>query len=203
LSLVVVENFLADPSLERERALKAVYETREHNSLTYRGIAETEDAEQFEKLTKLIGCEKAKIKCYWRRYLEDEENETYIHADMDIGAITGILYLNTPEQCYGGTAFWKYRPYGWPTVPSEAQLYDVGLKNEKPLFDRLLSDGQDEFLWEMIEYVPMEFNRLLLFDSIHFHSRYPKKAFGTTLTDGRLIKLFFITPEKAEVKNEG
>lgn len=179
---------------ERERALSAVYKTETHNGLTYRGISETEDDKQFESIRKILGFEKGNFTCIWRRYLEDEENETYIHSDAEIGTFTGILFLNPPEQCYGGTAFWKYKQYGWEKHPGKEELEALGLKDEPELWQRILKDGFDEFHWDMIEYVPMEFNRLILFHSPSFHSRWPKKAFGKDLKDGRLVKVFFFTP---------
>lgn len=194
MTYYVQENWLKDPKAEREKALKALYKTVEHNGLNYRGIAETEDQEQFESFKKLLGFEDGKFTCFWRRYLQDEENETFIHSDVEIGTYTGILFLNEPEQCYGGTAFWKYKQYGWSQHPTQRDLDFLGLKDKPELWKRLLDDGHDQDYWEMIDYAPMAFNRLIVFPSVEFHSRWPKRSFGSSVTDGRLVKVFFFTP---------
>jgi hypothetical protein len=193
-NFLVVDNFLPDPHDERALALRATYETIEHNGITYRGMSEQPEGPECAEIRRLLGFTGGKIVTGWRRYLAEEEKETYIHPDSDIGRFTGILYLNPPEQCYGGTAFWRYRQYGWGRVPAPAELEAQGLRDTPALWKRILDDGEDEFLWEMHEYVPMGWNRLLIFDSRYFHSRYPKRSFGTELSNARLIKLFFITP---------
>lgn len=192
--ILVRNNFLADPQAEREAALAATYETITHNGLTYRGMSEQAEGPECAEIRALLNFHRGKIVTGYRRYLESEENETYIHLDADIAKWTGVLFLNTPEQCKGGTAFWRYKQYGWQMQPTAAELEALGLDDEPALWSRVLADGHQERHWQMHEYVPMGWNRLLLFDSRLFHSRYPKRAFGTTTDDARLIKLFFITP---------
>lgn len=188
----VVHNFLADPNQERALALKATYETMEHNGLSYRGMSEQGEGDECAKLRKALSLPDATIRTGYRRYLEDEENETYIHADADIATYTAVCFLNEPTQCKGGTAFWRYRPFNWDHVPSPETLVRQGLRDSSELWGKILRDGFDEFHWEMWNYVPMAWNRLLIFDSRLFHSRYPKRAFGSDVASGRLIKLYFI-----------
>lgn len=192
--ILVRNNFLADPKAERERALAAVYETIQHNGLTYRGMSEQAEGPECAEIRAILGFHRGKIVTGYRRYLADEENETYIHSDANIAKWTAVLYLNEPDQCQGGTAFWRYRPYNWVGLPTAEGLAAQGLEDEPSLWDRVLADGHDERKWEMHNYVPLGWNRLILFDSRLFHSRYPKRSFGTSVADARLIKLFFITP---------
>lgn len=189
-----IENFLPDPARERELALEATYVTLEHNGLVYRGMSEQPEGEECARLRQILSFEGGVIRTGYRRYLESEENETYIHPDADIAKYTAVLFLNTPDQAKGGTAFWRYRPYNWVAVPRAEELPLQGLKDEPSLWKRILDEGHDEFHWQMWNYVPMGWNRLLIFDSRLFHSRYPKRAFGSTIADGRLIKLYFIQP---------
>ncbi len=193
-NFLVIDNFLKDPTIERDLAQAAEFKTVEHNKINYQGICETQNEEQFSQIRKLFETESGKFVCYWRRYLESDENETYIHSDCDLATYTGILFLNLPPQCSGGTALWKYRQLGWDLSPSAEDLAAKGIRDDKSFWDKLYKDGFDEFSWEMIDYVPMAFNRLILFDSRRFHSRFPQKAFGKSALDGRLIKVFFFTP---------
>src|SRR5574337_225264 len=110
----IIDNFLLDPIGERERALAATYETIEHRELTYRGISLTDDEDSRAKIANLLGFSgEGEWEVFWRRYLQDEKNETYIHNDVLIGSFTAILFLNLPEQCKGGTAFWMHKLYKW------------------------------------------------------------------------------------------
>lgn len=194
----VVENFLKDPISERDRALAATYSPICHNGLNYQGIAMTTDEASENKLRLLCGTNGGVFETFWRRYLADEESETFIHNDIEIGHHSAILFLNSPEQCKGGVAFWRHKLYGWHRQPTAQELEVRGLEDTKEFWQSLYQDGFHEKKWEMVEYVPMAFNRLVLFDSNLFHSRYPKRAFGTDIHSARLIKtFFFMRPDRA------
>lgn len=188
----VIENFMEDPIAEREKALASTYKTVEHNGLNYRGISLQEDKESYEKIQKVFGFEKVTFECFYRRYMAGEENETYIHNDSNISTITGVLFLNEPSQCRGGTAFWKHKLYGWDCQPTKEEIEAKGLRDTKELWDKVYQDGFEEFKWQMTDYVPLAFNRLILFGGKRFHSRYPKEAFGTEIGNARLVKVFFM-----------
>lgn len=198
LKVHVLDNFLLDPEGERARALEGTYKTIGHNALTYRGISLCEDLDNQARIANYLGHSGAgKWEVFWRRYLKSEKNETYIHNDCIIGQYTCILFLNTPEQCKGGTAFWMHKLYKWFMNPSIGDMDCLGLRDTPEFFRALLQDGFDESKWEMIDYVPMQFNRLIIFPSSRFHSRYPQEAFGDDTESGRLIKVFFYQPEVA------
>jgi hypothetical protein len=190
--LQVIDDFLEDPHAERKKGISSEYRDHTHNGLKYRGISLCDDPSSIEKIEKKTGATFKESTVFYRRYLETEENETYIHNDALIGTITGILYLNLPEQCHGGTAFWKHRRFGWAHHPvTHRELDSTGFCDTKEFWEDLLKQGFDESKWEMIDYCEMRFNRLLLFWSPRYHSRYPMKAFGRELSDARLIKCFF------------
>lgn len=196
--IIVRNNFLADPAAEREKALAAKYETIVHNGVTYRGMSEQPEGPECAEIRAILGFHRGKIVTGYRQYLAGQEDpsytHTYIHADSNIGTYTAILFLNTPEQCRGGTAFWRYKPYNWHMLPTQAELAAQGIDDKPEMWDRLLAEGHEERHWQMHEYVHMCFNRLLIFDARLFHSRFPKQAFGSGVETGRLIKLFFMTP---------
>ena len=191
MKLYVIDDFLEDPYAEREKALAAQYSTREHNGLKYRGISLTEDPESVNRIAAITGLNFKHSTVFYRRYLESEENETYIHNDVLIGTITGLLYLNVPEQCQGGTAFWRHREFGWEHQPTQEQLDQTGYCDTPELWKHVLNEGFDESKWEKTDYCEMKFNRLLLFWSPRYYSRYPMRAFGKETSDARLIKCFF------------
>jgi hypothetical protein len=192
MKVCVIDNFLADPMAEREKALAASYVPVNHNGIDYRGIALTEDVENRERIAKTLGIEaNGDWTTFWRRNLEGEASETYIHSDAMIGDYSAILYLSLPEHCRGGTAFWRHKLYGWYMQPTLEEVEALGLDDTPALWDSVYQDGFIEKKWEMVDYVPMAFNRLIIFHSKRFHSRYPKESFGGAVSDGRLIKVFF------------
>lgn len=192
---IVIDNFLEDPQSERDTALAQDFQTVVHHGITYRGIAMTEARDSQRRIAEALRIpEGGTWTTFWRRYLADEENETYIHADAMMGQVTGVLFLNPPEQCFGGIAFWRHRLYGWSHVPTADELPKRGLEDTPEFWNSVVADGHHPKKWEMVDYVPMAFNRLVLFWSPCFHSRYPKRAFGKSTEDARLVKCFFFNP---------
>lgn len=184
--------------LEREKALSAEYKPIEHNGLKYRGIALTDDPDAQGRIAQTLGISPtAQWTTFWRRNLAGEQSETFIHSDILIGQFSAILYLSLPEHCKGGTAFWRHKLYGWQVHPTGQEIAEKGLDDTKELWDSVYQDGFIEKKWEMVDYVPMAFNRLVIFHSPRFHSRYPKESFGADLNDGRLVKVFFYKPCEA------
>lgn len=191
-----VDNFLADPDAERKKALSAEYEEIAHRDIKYRGISFHSDDLVASRIKEILGCPDFDYKCFYRRYLEKEQSETHIHNDHVIGTFTAILFLNPPEQCYGGTAFWRHKLTGWAHHPTQEMLDAAKVKDEPETWQAIISDGFAEKKWDMIDYCPMEYNRLLLFWSARFHSRWPQAAFGHDLESARLIKTFFFKPKE-------
>lgn len=190
MSHIVVNNFFKDPMAERKAALAAEYSQIEHNGLQYSGISPCSDNSSFKRIEKLLGTKLPVRECIYRRYLPEYKNETHIHNDCLIATFTGIVFLTPPEHCKGGLAFWKHRALGWKAQPTAEDVASFGFKNDAYSL-QVYQDGFDEDRWEMIDYVPMAFNRLVLFWGPMYHSRYPKDPPGTGMDDCRLIKVFF------------
>lgn len=182
----MIDDFLDDPVAERERALVASYETHGRNGFSYPGISICKDKDSVRKIERLIETKFRKNIAMYRRYIQpdDDKQETYIHTDVLIGTFTCILFLNTPEQCNGGTAFWRHKETG---LDAAINLMD----RENGFWDRMYEDGFDEDKWEQTHLVEMKFNRMLIFWSPLFHSRYPRFGFGSDTQTSRLLKIFF------------
>jgi len=187
---IVIDNFLSDPKTERELALSAEYHDIEHRGLNYRGISPVEDPSSFERIEKAVGMKLPKRECIYRRYLPEYKNETHIHNDCLIATFTGICFLTPPEHCKGGLAFWKHRALGWEAQPMPEAHLRFGFKDDD-YYLQVHKDGFDEDRWKMVDYVPMQFNRMVIFWGPRYHSRYPKDPPGTGMKDCRLIKVFF------------
>lgn len=98
-----------------------------------------------------------------------------VHTDqtMEKQSFTCLMFLNQPNQCSGGTAFFEYKP----TNQFESNSNVLGeLLLEKP---NLHHNGVDYWnndtegkVWQMIDYAEMVSNRLIIFPSNYFHTAY-------------------------------
>ena len=112
-----------------------------------------------------------------------------IHIDQSHWS--GILFLSRPEDCQGGTEFYRHLPTGTDHVPLTPEaLKDAGFSSYDELKREILEkDALDRSKWELTMTVPMRFNRLVLLQSQYWHTSGP--AFGDTLENGRLVYLLF------------
>lgn len=190
---LVVDNFLADAEEERGRALASDFQTEEHRGLDYPGIALAPAPELEERIRGLLSLQGGDFTSFYRRYLPSEKQGTFIHNDCHIGDVSGILFLSRPEHCFGGLAFWRHRLYGWEQQPpNEDAIRHLGLRDTPELWESVHKDGLEEERWQMVDYWRMDFNRLVLFRSDRYHSRYPKATTGSGPEDCRLIRTFFL-----------
>jgi len=125
----------------------------------------------------------------------NELGRTWIHYDSMVARYAAIVYLNPPDQCQGGTSFYRHRELGWDYLPDPQStemlqaLQQTGLRWDQ-ILEKLKDEGFDiEEKWEHVIHVPMRFNRCVIFDGRQFHAR--TGSFGTSLTDGRLTQNFF------------
>lgn len=184
----MIDNFLFYAERRRVQALEAKFDPVDAGGLVFPGISllQTNDVHSMP----FSNTRNKKVQEFFRLTLEDSNLPTFVHNDTAMATTTGILYLNQKRQCAGGTAFWKHRETGLIAHPTPEQLDALG---GTAFLQQLVADGLDESKWEQIGLVEMEWNRLLLFDSALFHSPYPRKGWGTTVEDGRLIQVYFMT----------
>ena len=130
-----------------------------------------------------------------KAYAQDHRKKV-VHVDHT--GWTGLVYLNPPEQCRGGTSFYRHKGTGLDRVPEENGLENLGYTSRSDFLDRFLrpiSSREEE--WEVSARVGMKFNRLVLFragDLFHAAEGY----FGNTDEEARLIQLFFFETEKCQ-----
>jgi hypothetical protein len=195
--VLIIDNFLKEPDAEWVRARNSDFKDIEHRGLDYPGIAEVSDPRSEDRIREIIGQKGGRFTTIFRRYLPTEKPVTFIHNDCQLGLFSAILFLTRPDHARGGVAFWRHRLYGWEGQPAAAELAPRGLRDTPALWESVHQDGFDEFKWEMVDYVPVQFNRLIIFLSSRYHSRYPKEATGETPDMCRMIKTFFFQPEAA------
>jgi len=197
-SLVVIDNFYENPNAVREFALTRVkYVSREKLADTFPG---TESIQSYYSQTLLEKIENAigqkviadpktySFGVFCKTYAADEARRT-VHVDQSDW--TGLIYLNKPEACVGGTSFYQHRQTGIDRVPCAERLSQMGYKDREDFIERFVTlEGKHMDNWHLSARVGMKCNRLILFragEMFHAADGY----FGKDDSDCRLTQLFF------------
>lgn len=119
-------------------------------------------------------------------------------------AFAGLVYLNPPDQCFGGTSFWRHRATGLEVaLGSSDQAASMAKGATSTAAELVKTAARDDpgtgYLigsndtWEMTQILEMRFNRFVVYSSNIFHSPlYDERDFGTTLDTRRLTQnLYF------------
>jgi hypothetical protein len=118
-----------------------------------------------------------------------DKGRARVHTDSSHWS--GILYLSRPEDCRGGTQFFRHIRTGSDRAPvTAAELAAMGYASQDEAHQDIIErDSLDDSAWEMTMEVPMRFNRLLLLRPWLWHTAGP--AFGDRLDNARLVYLMF------------
>ncbi|HST46090.1 MAG TPA: DUF6445 family protein [Luteimonas sp.] len=195
-SLIVVDDFLApaDARSFRDMALGLTYPDLQgafpgRNSLQRVPMDGLDQA-----VSRLVGeqvrpVEPLQSHAKFRITLAGDEGRARVHIDQAYWS--GILYLSKPEDCRGGTEFFRHRPTGTDRAPGTlAELRAMGYASAEAMYrDIIETQSSDASKWESTMQVPMRFNRLLLLRPWLWHTA--GDAFGDTAENGRLVYLMF------------
>ena len=183
LPVYVIDDFHPFPEAIREWALHQEYvDFLGPDGVLYKRVCLIEVPGVTEMLQGVLGPVHI-VAMFLRLNYEGEGTSSLIHTDLGLGSHAFVLYLNDGPS---GTAFWKHKETG--TI-----CLNVG---DDWLYEKVCKDWDRENAWERIRYVEMKFNRLVMYESHLFHSRYPFTAFGNSPENGRLIVAGFFTPRK-------
>jgi hypothetical protein len=193
--LVIVDDFYGDPQRVREAALGCDYPEapgpltypvrNSHQKYLPPGLDEAVSHVVSEPVVD-DGSE-GSTHGKFRITLENDKSRYMVHVDPNVTHWVSVVYLNLPEQCKGGTTFYRHRELNSDRNPvSQAELNGCGVPDVASLLRR---DGSDPEKWEHLMTVPMRFNRLALYRPWVWHSS--GAAFGDSLETGRLIQLIF------------
>jgi hypothetical protein len=195
VSMIVVDNFLDNAEALRDAALRLTYEKRDGTFFPGRNSVERINIAGLEQqVSHLVGeplqpAPPPESHARLRITLADDVGRGHIH--MDPGHWSGILYLSRPEDCQGGTDFFRHKPTDTDQAPEHPSgLAKLGFSSYEQMHTEIIQkDGKDESKWEKTMTVPMRFNRLLLLRPWLWHTA--GAGFGDTLENGRLVYLMF------------
>ena len=194
-SLLIVDDFLADPHAARRRALALDYDPKLKDG-NYPGLISSAPLAidgLDEAVSRLVGHQvrpqPGTSHQHCRLTLAGDRGLSGVHIDPCF--YSGILYLSLPEHCRGGTQFFRHRRTGLERVPADAgAILAAGYADPNSLIEEVVNrDTLRPSAWERSFTLPMRFNRLILFSPWLFHNSGP--GFGTTPETGRLVHLMF------------
>lgn len=190
-TLIQVDDFLPDPVAMRKLVIEGEFKTETGpDGGIYTGINKVVDESIFHLLAAALENKIIPRLSFWRLDYEGEKPHSFVHSDDICAGWAALIYLNAPEQCRGGTAFYRHLPTGSISMPSDAELeasgVDVGAFKEQ-----MTKDWKTLEAWDFMGFVGMQFNRVVCYPTSMFHSRYPHEAFGKTPADGRLVGVVF------------
>lgn len=195
-SLIVVDDFINNAGQLRDAALKleypdppaeAYYSGRNSaQRVNLEGVTEQVSRLTGEPLEPVPGTGHGKF----RLTLEGDEGRGDIHIDSQCHW-SGIFYLSRPEDCRGGTEFFRHKPTGMERCPlTPEELAAAGMQSFDDIVDNIMKPhSRDRSKWEQTMLVPMKFNRLILFRPWFWHGAGP--GFGDHSENARLIYLLF------------
>lgn len=184
----VIDNFVANPESVRQSALNSGFGTWKPNkgevgSSIYTGMNFWGDhAPLLRAVSKAMDQPIYPNSMFFRITNEDTEG-AYVHSDRQAGDFTAIVYLSKHDRS-SGTGFFEHRETGRAEMQS---FEDMG--KDPAAFERLkvqMVEGKEEH-WKLIEFIPGDFNRALIFSAPLFHSRFPKRGYGNTPEAGRMV----------------
>lgn len=107
------------------------------------------------------------------------------HVDQSLCAFQ--IYLNNPEDCYGGTNFYRHKESGldvnveyldsnFKETESYLKFKDYFNEENNNNYNTILDSRQiNDSVWEVMQRVEMKYNRLVVYPSYIFHSAYIEK----------------------------
>lgn len=193
-SLIIVDDFLDNAEGFRQAALQLEYPDQE-GAFPGRNSQQRVNLEGLDEQVSSIVGEPVRgmgpplSHDKFRLTLAGDKGRARVHIDQSDWS--GILYLSRPEDCRGGTEFFRHLPTGTERAPvDERELEAMGLSSLQEVHREVIEkDSTDPSKWERMMEVPMRFNRLVLLRPWWWHTA--GEGFGDRPENGRLVFLMF------------
>jgi hypothetical protein len=195
-SLIIVDDFLSprDALQLREVGLRLTYPEQQGAFPGRNSLERIEMDGLDQRVSELVGERLRPVSplqshAKFRMTLAADVGRAKVHIDQAYWS--GILYLSRPEDCRGGTEFFRHRATNSDRAPLDdremrAMGYDSMAQMHRDIIER---DSMDESMWEPTMQAPMRFNRLILLRPWLWHTAGP--AFGDRMENARLVYLMF------------
>lgn len=199
ISLQVIDDFYPDPQQVRDFALEHDFgKGVEMHGHVYPGTVQPKKASFTQWFTGLLSQTlQVGVNLKGTAFVSakaGEFTEQWIHADTICATHAAVIYLFNGRHQHG-TALWRHLETN--CCVQDQEFYDrlhVDVKNPQQVEDlvsKIRAEGESEDAWQMASFTEAKFNRLIVYPAKHFHSRYPRDAFGDTVENSRLIQVVF------------
>jgi hypothetical protein len=212
---LLIDDFFANPDEVRQAALDPELAWIPPTS-GYPGIRSYPRPEHLKELITLLGKlvgspirpDSAQFAYSMVTKCEEELIPAQRRPHFDGPCTAGIIFLNSPNQCCGGTGFYRHRATGLSRYPEKVTdthlklIKKLGLKSLRELQNLVsapppdnasgyITDSNRE--WEQTNFIEMKFNRLIMYDGQLFHSGVVRNGdFGETPRERRLTLNYFV-----------
>jgi hypothetical protein len=190
------DDFAPDAAAVRDKVIAGGFSVETGpDGAKYTGISQYQVPLWHDRIAELLGCRIIpRLSCF-RLNLAGEMPHSWVHSDDICARYASVLYLNPPEQCQGGTAFWHHEGLRIERLPSKEELTRTGW-NADWFYAMMSREWKDLQFWKQYASAAMQFNRFVTYPTCFFHSRYPFEGFGKGPEDGRLIWVCFYDKER-------
>lgn len=190
-ALMVVDDFMPEPERVRAEILAGQFgDQTGPDGATYTNINVAHRPDLLALVEQAAGFKIRESFSFTRKDLAGELPHCAVHADRNCGEFAGVLYLNPPKECQGGTAFWAHRFLGLDHLPCRAEI-EAKTWNPDLFYESMTADWRVKELWTMTGFVGMKFNRFITYPTQMFHSRWPREGFGQAGAGARIVWVCF------------
>jgi len=193
--LIIVDDFLNNPQQLRDLGLAQDYPGMEED--TYFPGKNSKFAQPIngltEQISQIVGeplrVAEGAAHSKFRLAMEGDIGTAGVH--IDDAHWSAMLYLSKPEDCRGGTDFFRHIPTDTDHAPlSQEDFIKTGVTSVEQLWDDILwPHTNDRSKWEHLMRVPMRYNRLILFRPQQWHDAGP--GFGDCPENARMVYMMF------------
>ncbi len=201
-SFLIIDDFLENPEAIRKTALGLDYPDLKGNYPGRNSAQRLEIPGLSQFVSQLVGeplkpIDPLESHGMCRLTLASDPKSAKVHVDD--AQWSGILYLSRPEDCRGGTRFFRHKKTGTDRAPiNDAEAQAMGFASVAEACNTILEkDSLRASAWERTFEIPMRFNRLVLLRPWFWHTATP--GFGKSVEDGRLINVMFFTLDQSRL----
>jgi hypothetical protein len=196
--VVVINNFLKNP--DEVRALALRYDYQEDKVYPGRRTPKQVIEGPFVRaLERFVGKPILKMESLFQIQPEGYDKDSFIHGDLCDWA--AVLYLNKDRDGTPGTSFFRHKETGMDRVTLGIELMFQAIeRGVQPdvIAGPATRDRFDMDKWDVTLTVPVQYNRLVLYNAKLFHRN--ASAWGTDVTDARLVQGLFLYTEPMDAK---
>ena len=108
-----------------------------------------------------------------------------VDLTMKIKQFAAVIYLNTDDECRGGTGFYKHKETNIQNTKDMIDYTDGTWDSVKLVLDKFVRETNEKCVewisdtdevWELLYLAEMKYNRAIFYSGDNFHSPYIKKG---------------------------